>query len=233
MKWNNAFKQDITWCSNINNYYEKLSVAKKVAQMAKDGDVIGFGSGSTSFLAVLEIAKRVLEEHLHILAVPTSYEIELQCDFLDIKKASLNDVCPDWAFDGADEADKNNNLIKGRGGAMFNEKLVINCSGKSYILVDSSKFVDKLGSKFPVPVETTPKSLVYARKSLFELGAKTIDLRLAKSKDGPVITEHGNYILDVKFENINDTLEKDIKSITGVIESGLFIGYPIELLCSE
>ena len=114
---------------------------------------------------------------------------------------------------------------------MFNEKLIMLNAKKRYILVDKSKFVDKLGEKFPIPIECFPSALYSVKEKLFELGAKTATLRLAKKKDGPVITENGNFIIDTEFENITESLEKDLKCITGVIETGLFIGYNIEIMC--
>jgi ribose 5-phosphate isomerase A len=230
VEWEKEVRVEARWPSEITNYDEKLSVARKVALLAKDGEAIGFGSGSTSFLAAREIAGRLRREGIRIWAIPTSQEIELACHGLGIPVTTLNDRRPDWSFDGADEVDARRRLIKGRGGAMFNEKLVMICAAKSFILADSAKLVDSLGQKFPVPVETAPKALVYVKKRLLDLGAAAIQLRPAKSKDGPVITESGNYILDAKFTDIGDSLEKEIKGIPGVIESGLFIGYPVELL---
>ena len=113
---------------------------------------------------------------------------------------------------------------------MFQEKLNIINSPKTYILVDESKFVSKLGEKCFVPVECFPNSINYVKEELLKVGAKNITLRKAISKDGPVITENGNFILDVKFENINEDLEKKIKLITEVIETGLFIGYNVEII---
>lgn len=82
-----------------------------------------------------------------------------------------------------------------------------------------------LGEKFPIPVECSPESINYVKNKLFDLGAIKCDLRIGEGKDGPVITENGNFILDVRFGNIGDELEKNIKLISGVIETGLFIGY--------
>jgi len=93
--------------------------------------------------------------------------------------------------------------------------------------------VTKLGANFPVPVEVFPQALLYAEKELQQLGANDILLRPAKGKDGPVITENGNMILDCKFDEIGSTMERDIKSITGVIESGLFIGYNLQILVAS
>ena len=189
MDWNREIVQRIGWNGEISNYEEKLRVAKKVVDKVKDGDVIGVGSGSTSFIATKEIAKRVKEENLHITAIPTSYEINLLCNELGLQTASLMDKVPDWSFDGADEVNDKNWLIKGRGGAMFREKLNIASSKVTYILVDETKFVKNMCDKFPIPIETTPYAINYVRQALFNLGAETVVLRLAKGKDGPVITE--------------------------------------------
>lgn len=230
MKWNDSYF-GLQWSQTITNYEEKLIVAKKIAEMAKDGDVIGFGSGSTSFLAVQEIAKKIVDEKIKIVALPTSEEIRLACISLGIPVASINDVIPDWGFDGADEVSPEKWLIKGRGGAMFNEKLIMSNSPLTYIIVDSSKFVSKLCEKFPVPVECVPSSYKSVVTNLYKLGANNVELRLAgKSKDGPVFTENGNYILDAVFSDIDNSLESSIKGIVGVLESGLFINYNIEIM---
>ena len=230
MNWDKKLLGDTKWSSDIINYDQKMSVAKNIAEKVKEGDVIGFGSGSTSFLAVHEIAKHIEENHLKIFAIPTSHEIELTCIKLGIQVLSINSARPDWSFDGADEVDPYGNLIKGRGGAMYNEKLIMKCSKESFILVDESKIVSSLGSNFRVPIEIIPNSLMYVKQCLFDLGASESMLRLAKSKDGPVITENGNYILDVKFMTITDKTETAIKGITGVVESGLFWGYSVTVV---
>ena len=141
------------WTKNISNLEEKLALAKKVASFVKDGDIIGFGSGSTALLAVREIAKKVKNEKLHIQAIPTSSIIKNECEALQIPLTNLSQNKTDWGFDGADEVDGHNWLIKGRGGAMYSEKMVIASSPKTYILVDNSKFVKSLGEKCPLPIE--------------------------------------------------------------------------------
>ena len=230
MKWDDSYFR-IEWSQEISNYDEKITVAQKIASYANNNDVIGFGSGSTSFLAVQEIAKRVKQEGLSILAIPTSNEIRMVCNTLGIQTTTIDEAKPDWGFDGADEVDPHGWLIKGRGGAMFNEKLVMVNSPKTYILVDKTKFVNRLCEKFPVPVECVPAAYKSVTTCLYELGAENVHLRLAgKAKDGPILTENGNYILDAVFSNIDDSLESSIKSIVGVLESGLFIGYNIEVL---
>ncbi len=233
MEWINNTAYEIQ-PQNITNKQEKEKVAKKIAQKVKAGDIIGFGSGSTSYLAIQEIAKKIEEENITITAIPTSYEVKMLCQELKIPTTSILNCKPDWSFDGADEIDKNHNwLIKGRGAALFKEKLNMVNSGITYILADESKFVEKLGENFSIPIEVYPEAVNSVKEALLDLGVIECTLRKAQKKDGPVFTENHNVILETKFTEIYDTLEEDIKSITGVIESGLFIDYPIEVLCDE
>lgn len=227
MDWKKEALQRIEWNGEIKNIEDKQRIAKKIAKKVKDGDVIGFGSGSTSYLATIEIAERVKKENLNIIAIPTSHEITMLCNQLEIPTATLMQRKPDWSFDGADEVNDKNWLVKGRGGAMYREKLNIASSEVSYILVDASKFVDNICDKFPIPVETVPDAINYVRDELFKMGAEDVILRLAKGKDGPVITEHGNVILDATFRNVDETLERRLKAVVGVVETGLFIGYNV------
>ena len=229
MEWNRNILSKIDF-EDIKNEEEKKSVAEKIANKIKDGDIIGFGSGSTAYLTIKAIAEKMQKENVKITAIPTSYEVELLCNFLNIPTTTLQNAKPDWSFDGADEVNQDNWMIKGRGGAMFREKLNIANSTITYILVDKTKLVKKLGENFAIPVECYPGSLNYVKEELLILGAKSVEIRKAEKKDGPIITESGNVILDARFDEISEHLEKDIKSITGVIESGLFIGYPVEVI---
>ena len=206
----------------IDNKEEKIELAKKVLGFVKDGQTIGFGSGSTSYLTGIEIGKLVKEKRIKITAVTTSsYMFEL-CKEYGIETAELHYKSIDWSFDGADEVDWNNNMIKGMGAAMFKAKLNILNSKKTYILIDNSKFVNFLGENHPIPVEVFPTSEEYVSEKLRELGAVDIAFRGS--------TENENSILDVRFDKIDVSLEKKIKAITGVIESGLFIGYDVEII---
>jgi len=230
MNWDSDLINSLNWSADIINREGKQKVADEIAKKVKDGDILGVGSGSTSYLALLAIAKKVKEEKLNIKAIPTSIEISLVCSKLGVPLTSLYEHRPDWLFDGADEVDPDKSLIKGRGGAMFKEKLMISSSPVNYILVDDSKIVDKLGANFPVPIEVFPQALLHVEAQLKKIGANSLTLRPAKGKDGPVITENGNLILDAHFDEIDKKMEQRIKSITGVIENGLFIGYNIEVL---
>ena len=230
MDWEKTIIDSLEWGKEISNREEKQKVADKIASMVKDGDIIGVGSGSTAYLALLKIADRIRTEQLHIHAIPTSQEIKMACAKLGIPLTSLLEHKPNWTFDGADEIDPNHNMIKGRGGAMFKEKLLISSSPQTFIIADPSKMVSKLGSRFPVPVEIFPDALIHADQALRSLSPVDIKLRMAQGKDGPIITENGNLILDVWFDNIPDNLENAIKSITGVIENGLFMHYEVKII---
>jgi ribose 5-phosphate isomerase A len=229
MRWDNVAVRD-AWSGDVSNRAAKEELGRRIAERVQDGEVIGVGSGSTSYIAIHAIAERVRKERLNVTTVCTSQEVTLACVALDLPVASLLQRRPDWAFDGADEVDPERNLIKGRGGAMFMEKIVMHSSPRNFILVDQSKLVKRLGEKFPIPVEVLPITLRFVERELAAIGATEIVMRLAVKKDGPVITEHGNFILDVRFKEIHKALERDIKSVPGVIESGLFMGRDVEIV---
>jgi ribose 5-phosphate isomerase A len=230
MKWENLRVPE-AW--KVSNREAKEAVAREIAQKVQNGQVIGVGSGSTSYLAILAIAERVKKEGLKVTAVCTSAEVTMACAALDLSVGTLLQHRPDFAFDGADEVGPDKGLIKGRGGALYLEKIVIDAAPKTYILVDPSKFVKKLGEKFAVPVEVVPMALHIVERDLAKLGATEISMRMATGKDGPIITEQGNLLLDVRFREIGPTMERDIKSITGVIDSGLFQGRDVEILSTK
>lgn len=209
----------------IENEEDKKKLACNIAKRVCNNDVIGFGSGTTSYLTAVEIGKRVLNENLMITAVPTSNEIEKVCKQYNIAISNLNDCNIDWSFDGADEVDENNNLLKGMGRAMFREKLNILSSPITYILVDKSKFVTKLGEKHPIPIEIYTDSQKIVSGELKKIGAKKIE--------NAGMSDNNNEILHVYFENVNESLEKKIKSIPGVIESGLFYGYNVKIITND
>mgnify|MGYP002795444205 FL=1 len=146
MDWKNHLIKHLQWSDSIINREAKEHVAREIAATAKDGDVIGAGSGSTVYLTLFELSRRIREEHLHIEVIPASQEISMTCIQLGIPQTTLWNKRPNWTFDGADEVDPQQNLIKGRGGAMFKEKLLIRSSRKTFIIIDPSKRVNQLGS---------------------------------------------------------------------------------------
>lgn len=225
MNTNEDLINKLEWNNNIKNKKEKEVLARKIASKVNDGDVISFGSGTTSFLAVKEIAKKCKQEGLKITAIPTSNQIELLCKYLEIKTVKLGDEKINWGFDGADEVDSNNWLIKGLGGAFYQEKLNIKESPVVYILVDNTKIVKVLGERTPIPVECDLNNMDYVIQELKKLGAIECKVRLKKDSNDKYITDNGNYVIDAKFNKITEELEEKINRIEGVLENGLFIGY--------
>lgn len=219
--------QEFDWKNNVSNKEEKIRLAKRMATRVKNGEVIGFGSGSTSYQTVLEIAKKVKEENLQIKAIPTSKIIEDLCNELNIETTTLEKNKPDWCFDGADEIDSHNWLIKGMGAALYKEKLNIKSSNENYILVDNSKFVERLGEKHPVPIEVKQDKVEEVKENLLKLDVAKVELRMSNNEDKPLITDNGNFIIHAWFNKIEAYLEEKLLQIDGVVESGLFIGYDI------
>jgi ribose 5-phosphate isomerase A len=212
----------------------KEIVGKALASRVKDGEVLGVGTGTTVDAALAEIGRRVREEGLRVSVVPTSYQSAWKCQEL-----GLTVLTPgyagylSWGFDGADQITKDRWAIKGKGGALLQEKLLARRCKSFVIIVDESKLVDKLGIGCPVPVEVIPEGYVLALDGLKSFGAEEIVVRSGTGKHGPVITERGNIILDVSLPEVLATSEVDIKSIPGVVDSGLFIGYVSEVVVAS
>jgi ribose 5-phosphate isomerase A len=226
MEWNASDIDHATASGDISNYDAKIKVARQIAERLRDGDVVGVGSGSTSMLALRALVDQAHAEGWKFSAITTSLEIEIACAELGVKTSSLVQERPEWSFDGADEVDGHLNMIKGRGGAMLREKLIIASSPERYILVDASKRVEKLGLKFPIPLELVPESLQLVRSELLErFDVHEIELRMAVGKDGPVITENRNLILDVRFADVTPDLDPQLNSLPGIVGTGLFIGF--------
>ena len=201
----------------IEHKEEKIRLAKKILDKVKNGQTIGIGSGSTVYLAVIEIEKMLDEKNWNITVIPASDEIEELCKKSShIKIGNLIENEIDWAFDGADEIDENNNLIKGGGKALFREKInMLSTNTTTYILVDNTKFVKKLGEKHYLPIEVFPRALKYVSDELRKIGATEIIYK--------GLTDNNNSIINVKFENtdLDETLAKQIKLITSSYEDSL------------
>ena len=192
------------------------------------------GQATTVSAAIDQIAKKVKKENLHVKFVATSYQStwQLQSCGLDVLD-SCGNWNIDWGFDGADAVDESGAAVKGRGGAMLREKILAAKCKKYYLIVDDSKLVDDLAKSSTIPVEVIPEAIDLTMTRLIKLGVINAELRIAEKKHGPVITEAGNVIIDVKFDNFVATLEDDIKQILGVVESGLFIGYADQVFVSK
>ena len=202
----------------------KQSAANAAAAELQSGMIVGLGSGSTATLAVDAIGGRV-QEGLKIMGIPTSERTAAQARRLGIELSTLGEHAQiDVTIDGADEVELGTlNLIKGGGGNHLREKIVAAASSRLIIAVDQSKLVSHLGDRAKVPVEVAQFGWQATARSLAKLKGQP-SLRL--QADGkPVITDGGNYILDCAFGRIEsaDVLQRELDSVVGVIEHGLFI----------
>jgi ribose 5-phosphate isomerase A len=214
----------------------KALLGTKLAERLRDGQRIGVGTGSTVLAALSTFAQQIQQKGLKLEFLPTSYQSAVACmnfglTVLDPLSFRFN---LDWAFDGADEVDPQLRVIKGKGAAMLREKLVATRSKEFVIIVDESKLVSQLGEKMTIPIEVIPQALHQVTCQVLALGATEVTLRDGlPGKHGPVITEYGNLVLDARFTSIPSSLECDLKSITGVVETGLFLTHVSEVLVSS
>ncbi|MBO4302355.1 ribose-5-phosphate isomerase RpiA [Methanosarcinaceae archaeon] len=201
---------------------EKKAAGIAAAQLVKDGDAVGLGTGSTVAYTIRELGRRVREEGLKIVGVPTSYQSEALAVESGITLTTLTQTpVLDIDIDGADQFDADFFTIKGGGAAHTREKIV-SASAKRFVLVsDEKKRADVLSVAVPIEVLPFAKELVV--RSLEKLGGKPV-VRAAAKKDGPVITDNGNFVIDCDFGMIRDPaqLASQIEAIPGVVEHGIF-----------
>lgn len=202
----------------------KRGAALRAVAEVRDDTVVGLGSGSTAAFALEAIAARIAGG-LRIVGIPTSEATAALARRLGIPLASI-DRHPriDLTIDGADQVERGTlNLIKGLGGALLREKIVAAASARLIAVVDESKLVDCLGGRTALPVEIVPFGWQTTIGRLTALGAAT---QLRKVAGQPLTTDGGNYIADCVFGEISDpaALEARLSAVTGVIETGLFIG---------
>jgi ribose 5-phosphate isomerase A len=203
----------------------KRKAALEAVKHVCEGFAVGLGSGSTVAYAFKEIGKRIKNEGLQIYGVPTSYQAFMLATKYGIPTTTLDEHPKlDLAIDGADQIDKKINLIKGMGGALLREKIVATAAKQLVIVADESKIANSLGKNQQVPIEVLPFASATVVSKIREMKGKPF-LREGKDKVGPVITDNGNFIIDVDFGSIENPkeLERKLKSIPGIIETGLFI----------
>ncbi|MGB2923993.1 MAG: ribose-5-phosphate isomerase RpiA [Limnothrix sp.] len=215
----------------------KQEVGRAAAALVESNTIVGLGTGSTTAYAIQFIGDRLAKGEIeNVVGIPTSFQAEVLAKQYNIPLVGLDAVDHiDLAIDGADEVDPNKNLIKGGGAAHTREKVVDALANKFVVVVDSGKMVDSLNSTFLLPVEVIPMAITPATRQLEALGAKA-ELRMGVRKAGPVVTDEGNLVLDLKFANgIDDpaAMEKTINNIPGVLENGLFIGVADIILVGE
>jgi ribose 5-phosphate isomerase A len=198
----------------------KQAAGEKAAQLVKNNMVVGLGTGSTTAYAIKELGKRVASG-LRILGVPTSYQSAFLATENGIPLTTLDEhPVLDIAIDGADQV-ANFAAIKGGGAAHTREKIVAQSAKKFVVVVDESKIAEVLNH--PVPLEVLPFAGKLVSKQVAELGGKAV-VRMGINKDGPVISDNGNFILDADFGEIADpvSLDKELSQCTGIVEHGIF-----------
>ena len=215
----------------------KQAVADAAVEQIRDGMVLGLGSGSTAALMIRGLGAKLAKGELkNIVGVPTSFQGEVLAAELKIPLLSLNAVDRiDLAIDGADEVDPGFQLIKGGGACHVQEKLVAARADRFVIVVDATKLVDRLNLAFLLPVEVLPGAWRQVKQQLEGMGG-VAELRMAQRKAGPVVTDQGNLVLDLKMDGgISDPagLEQAINNVPGVLENGLFVNLADEVLVGE
>jgi len=200
----------------------KRLAAEKAVEAVEPGMVLGLGTGSTVYYALLKLGQNV-RNGLGIIGIPTSIQT---ADIAQHEGLKLSDLATypelDLTIDGADEIDPDLNLIKGLGGALVREKITVEASNRLIIIADQTKVVPHLGSKSPLPVEVVQFGWEVTRNRLSQLCSRVVQ---RQNREVAYITDNGNYILDCYFERIDNPAqaEVEINNLPGVVENGLFI----------
>ena len=218
----------IIMSENLIELGKKNAAEKAVEENVKKNMVLGIGSGSTVVYAVKKIAELNKENNLNLKCIPTSFQSYQLIVENGLNLVSLDQYPEiDLDIDGTDEIDKDLNLIKGGGGCLVQEKIIASNSKKLIIVADFRKNSTNLGENWKkgIPIEVIPMAYVPIMKKLNKLKGKPI-LRMAQSKAGPLITDNGNFIIDVDFGIIKNPseLNEKILFIPGVVDTGFFIG---------
>lgn len=216
----------------------KREAARRALEFVKPGMKLGLGTGSTAE-AFLDLLGDRVKAGLDIVGVPTSRRTVEKARALGIRLAELDDIAPlDLTIDGADEADRNLNLVKGGGGALLREKIVAASSTRMLVIADASKLVERLG-RFPLPVEIVPfgarTTIARIEAAVALLGYRNVSVTKRRSGDTPFTTDGGNLIADCAFGAIADVsaLAHALSAIPGVVDHGLFIGLASTLVVAH
>lgn len=210
---------------------EKKRAAQAAVAFIQTNSIIGLGTGSSAYYAILEIA-HLVKEGLQIQAVATSEHTAhlaagLGIQLLDFDQVNYIDV----TIDGADEFTSDRKLLKGGGGALFREKIVASITKQEIIIADSSKLVKQLGA-FTVPVEVIPMTVNYVVNRIQALKGRSV---LRKKNGHPFITDNGNYVLDADFGLINDpeSLSMQLNNIDGLLVHGIFLNLADKVIMAK
>lgn len=202
----------------------KRAAAFAAADLVQDGMKIGLGSGSTFLFVIERLAERIRTQGLKVTGVPSSKATAAAATAAGVPLLSLDEVDRlDLAIDGADEVDPQKNLIKGGGGAHVRERIVAAAAKEMIVIVDDKKLVAVLGKAFLLPVEVLQFGWKQAERLIAATGGKPA----RRMRDGaPYVTDNGNFILDCKYDGIDDPawLADQLDALVGVVDHGLFVG---------
>lgn len=205
---------------------DKELVAIQAASHVKDGMLVGLGTGSTANYFIEELARRHKKEGLRVTAAASSVVSTIKAREQGLPLVAMEHLSRlDLYVDGADEVTPDMTLLKGRGSDLVREKLLARASDKFIVLIDQSKLVDRIGERYPIPVEVIPFAWQLVKRRLEAMGGRG-DLRQNASKDGLAVTSHGSLVLDMVFDPSLDskTLDEALNSTPGVVEHGIFHG---------
>ena len=210
----------------MNTENLKKIAAEKATENIESGMIVGLGTGSTVYYALLKLGEMV-REGLDIVGIPTSAGTEEIAIAQQIPLTTLaSSPTIDLTIDGADEVDAHLNLIKGGGAALVREKIIANASKRILIVVDESKVSRVLGTTFPLPVEIVRFGWESTQTEVNRIcGRSTLRLTTQNGNQQPLITDNGNYILDCHFDGIPEPekIELQLNNIPGVVENGIFV----------
>lgn len=212
---------------------DKQLVAVHAAQQVHHDMVVGLGTGSTANYFIEELARRQTEEGLRVTTVASSVVSTVKAQHLGLHVVSMEHLSRiDLYVDGADEVTPDLTLLKGRGSDLVREKLLARAADRFIAVVDRSKLVNRIGEKFPIPIEVMPFAWRLARHTLEQLGGQG-DLR--KNGDGLAVTSHGSLVLDMTFDPELDAsiLDAALNATPGVVEHGIFTALATSVLIAH
>jgi ribose 5-phosphate isomerase A len=205
----------------------KKAAAQAAAKLVESGMVVGLGTGSTASFVVSELGRRVAQDGLRMIGIPTSERTAEQARNMKIPLSTIAEhIEIDLTIDGADEVEQGTLfLIKGHGGALLREKIVAAASKRMIVVADETKLVERLGTNFSVPVEVVPFGWQSTERKLSKLGANPT-LRIGPDKN-PYVTDGGHYIVDCAYGPMQGPKETahHLDHVVGVVEHGLFLGF--------
>ena len=210
--------------NNLHGILKKVMIMKKkcalyASKLVKDGMVVGLGGGST----ISYLIDYVKDKDIKVVSPSSKTVLLAQKAGLTVLNTQYVDHV-DIAFDGCDEVDSHLNALKSGGGIHTQEKIIASMADEYIVLVDESKFHETLAFKVPVVVEVLPKAYSVVKKKLEKLNGN-VELRTASNKDGFLMSDDGNILLDVYFDGVQNIrlLNQTLLMMPGVVDTSLFV----------